>query len=349
MLEPAALMRLRRRYLHAHFLLHHVVSNRFRRTIRSSLLKPFCVTYHVTDRPHIGHAAFGQPALRASPEAPLADVLTLLKKVRKEVRMLYLTGGEPLLHPAIRPIARAAREMGFEPLVLETNFTLIDEHEELLQHCHLVVVPLETVEVGRQAARWQCDPGWVERLLRNLVLYGPRQEELGVTLIVKCVIGEGTIEGVYDLMEFCFEHNLLFAPTTAANLGLPDRRLQNEPAYERLRDYVIARKKAGAPILGGPESLRLLLAFEDFACYPTLAPHLAPNGDVFYPCLSQREAGGNLLGERTLAALNRRVNPLLRTRHEERHDCRLHSYVPKTWMFEHFLDRSLEGLPPLVK
>ena len=340
---------LRRHYRYAHFYLNHVVGNRLRRTVRSSLLKPFCVTYHVTDRSHLAPVVGDRLAPGTSPEAPLADVLTLLKKVRKEVRMLYLSGGEPLLHPAVGTITTAARGLGFEPIVLETDFTLVDEHEELLQHCHLVVVPLETVEVGRQAARWQCDPRWVERLVGNLVHFGPRQDELGVRLIIKSVIGEGMIEGAYDLMEFCFEHNLLFAPTTSNSFDPPDRKLQSDPAYERLVDYIIARKKAGAPILGGPESLRRLMAFEDFSCYPTLAPHIAPNGELFYPCMPQKEAGGNLLDERTLTALYRRAEKSFRSLHGELHDCRLHGYITKTWLLEHFFDRSIEGLTVFAK
>ncbi len=338
------LMRLHRQIRYTHFLVNHVVGNRLRRTIRRSLLKPFCVTYHVTDRTHVSPAASDQSALDGCGETPLADALTLLKKVRKEVKMLYLAGGEPLLHPAIGTIIRAARQMRFEPLVLETDFTLIDEHEALLHDCHMVVIPLETVGVEEQAARWGCDSRWVERLLRNLAMYGSRQDEFEVRLVVKCVIGEETIEGAYDLMEFCFENNLLFAPTTSATLERPDRGLQDEPAYERLVDYIIARKKAGAPILGGPESLRRLLALEELSCYPTLAPHLAPNGEVFYPCLPQKPSLGSLLTERTLTALSRQADPPLRPWHEEAHECRLQGQLTTTWMLEHFLDRPIEAL-----
>lgn len=341
---PKAMMRMRRQARYAHFLLNHVVGNRLRRTIRRSLLKPFCVTYHITDRNHIGRPAPGQSALDGSGEASLAEALTLLKKVRKEVKMLYLAGGEPLLHPAIGTIIPAAGRMGFAPLVLRTDFSLIDEHESLLRHCHLFVVPLETVNAERQATRWGCDHRWVERLIRNLVRYGPRQGELGFRLVIECVIGGETVKGACDLMGFCFDNNLLFAPTTSATLDRPDRRLKGEPAYERLVDYIVARKKAGAPILGSPESLRRLLALEDLSCHPTLAPHLAPNGEVFYPCLTEGFSAGNLLSQRTLTSLSRNAGRSLRPWHEEAHDCRLQGQLTTTWMLEHFLERPIEAL-----
>lgn len=346
MLATEGWMRLRRQYRYAHFFLDHVLGNRLRKNVLRSFLKPFCVTYHVTSRTHINPCALSWMPLSPSPEAPLADALALLRKIRKEIRMLHLTGGEPLLHPALSSITRTARSLGFEPLTLETNFTLMDENEDVLRHCHFVIVPMETVVVVKQAAKWQCDPLWIERLLNNLIHYGARQEEFGVRIVVKCILSERTIDETYDLMEFCFDNNLLFAPTTCFVLGQPDRELKSLPAYERLVDYIIARKKAGATILGNPESLRTLLAFENFPCHPTLAPHMAPDGEVFYPCFPQEGVGGNFLAERTLSTLHRRAEQSLSSGHEEWHDCRLHGYITNTWVLEHFFDRPLEGLGP---
>lgn len=344
MLETEGWMRLRRQYRYAHFFLEHVLGNRLRRSVLRSFLKPFCVTYHITNRAHINPCSLSWTPLSLSQESSLAEALALLRKIRKEVRMLYLAGGEPLLHPALTTITQTARNLGFEPLVAETNFTMINEHEDVLRHCHFVVVPMETVEVVKQAAKWKCDPLWIERLLNNLIHYSARQKEFGVRIVVKCIISEETIDEAYDLMEFCFDKNLLFAPTTCFALGPPDRGLKSLPAYERFVDYIIARKKAGAPILGNPESLRTLLSFEQFPCYPTLAPHMAPSGEVFYPCFPHEGVGGNFLAERTLSTLHRRAEQSLSLWDEEWHDCRLHGYITNTWILEHFLDRPLEGL-----
>lgn len=335
-------MRLRRQYRYANFLFGHVLGNRLRRSVFRSYQKPFCVTYHVTDRSHVNPCALSWLPIDGCREAPLADTLALLRKIRKEVRMLHLAGGEPLLHPAITTITKTARGLGFAPLVLGTNFTLVNEREEVLNHCHFVVVPMETPVVVKQAAHWECDPIWVERLLKNLVHYGARQREFGTRIVVKCIIGEKTIGEAYDLMEFCFDNDLLFAPTICFNLAPPDKGLKDQPAYDRLVDYIVARKKAGAPILGNPESLRTLLAFEALPCSPTLAPHLAPDGGVFYPCLPSEEVGGNFLNERTLSTIHRRAEQALGDSNADWHDCRLHGYITNTWLMGHFLDKSLE-------
>jgi organic radical activating enzyme len=335
---------LRRHYRYAPFFVNHVVGNRLRRTIRRPFLKPFYVSYHVTDRSHVAPSPLAQLGLGPFRELDLAEVLTLLKKVRKEVRMLSLTGGEPLLHPAICHITGWARRLGFAPLVLETNFCLVDEMEDVLKHCHVVVTCLESVHEGLQASRWQCDPKWVERLLKNLAHYGRLQEEFGVRIIVQGLIQQETVKEAYDLMEFCFDNQLLFAPTPSGRLSLPDRRLQGEPAYSRLVEYLIARRKAGAPILGTPESLRRLLGFEDLSCHPTLAPHLAPSGELFYPCHLTGTEGGSLLDERTLSALNRKAERSLIHWRPDWHTCRLHGYLLNTWILENFLERPLEGL-----
>lgn len=349
MLETEGWGRLRRQFRYAHFLLDHVLGNRLRKTLFRSYAKPFCVTYHITDRTHVSPCGLSWLPLSPCPEAPLSETLALLRKIRKEVRMLVLSGGEPLMHPAITTVTGTARELGFEPLVLETNFTLVNEAEEILKHCHLVVVPLESADGPQQATQWGCDPLWVERIKKNLVHYGARQKALGFRLVVRCIIREEMLEETYDLMEFCFDNDLLFAPTTCRALGPPDEGLKSLPAYERLVDYIIARKKAGAPILGSPESLRMLLTFERFPCHPTLAPHLAPNGQVFYPCLDPGGAGGNFLLEKTLTSLHRRAEQSLSAWQEDWHDCRLHSYITNTWVLEHFFNRPLEGRAPPAK
>jgi organic radical activating enzyme len=324
--------------------LDHVLGNRLRKTLLRSFAKPFCITYHITDRTHINPCGLSRMPLSPCGEAPLSEALTLLRKIRKEVRMLVLAGGEPLLHPTITNVTGTARSLGFEPLVLETNFTLVNEAEEVLKHCHLVVVPLETADGLQQATQWGCDPLWVERIKKNLIHYGARQREFGVRIIVRCIIREEMVDETYDLMEFCFDNNLLFAPTTSSALGLPDQGLGSLPAYERLVDYIVARKKAGAPILGSPESLRMLLAFKSFPCHPTLALHMAPNGVVFYPCLGREEDAGNFLLERTLSSLHRRAEQSMGAWAEDWHDCRLTGYITNTWVLEHFFDKPLDGL-----
>jgi len=58
----------------------------------------------------------------------------------------------------------------------------------------------------------------------------------------------------------------------------------------------VAAKRRGAPAYGSYSYYSHILDFRAFQCYPTLAPRIFPNGDLFYPCGT---VAGNLVGARS--------------------------------------------------
>jgi cyclic pyranopterin phosphate synthase len=73
--------------------------------------------------------------------------------VRAGVRRVRLTGGEPLLHPAIVEVVGFLRGLGIEDLALTTNATRLERHADALREAGLmrINVSLDTLDADRFA------------------------------------------------------------------------------------------------------------------------------------------------------------------------------------------------------
>ena len=61
------------------------------------------------------------------PPLTLPRAKDLLDRVRRSVDMLYLSGGEPTLHPHLEEIVRYAKEIGFSSVGMTSNLILLDQ------------------------------------------------------------------------------------------------------------------------------------------------------------------------------------------------------------------------------
>jgi cyclic pyranopterin phosphate synthase len=71
--------------------------------------------------------------------------------VRAGVRRVRLTGGEPLLHPAIVEVVAFLRSLGVEDLAVTTNATRLERHARALRDAglHRINVSLDTLDADR--------------------------------------------------------------------------------------------------------------------------------------------------------------------------------------------------------
>jgi hypothetical protein len=122
------------------------------------------------------------------------------------------------------------------------------------------------------------------------------QKEKNYVMTINCVIIPETIEGVREIMDFCFRHHIRLAVVPAElNDGGIDPRLKTSKEYRRLIEDMIEAKKEGWPIFGSLEYLNTIYDFKRFDCYPTLTPHTYPDGSLFYPCQPSMKVPVNLL------------------------------------------------------
>lgn len=241
---------------------------------------------------------------QARPGLPLEQVMQILRVIRSGVDALFLTGGEPFLHPDIDEIVtRAKHDLKFREITLISNGLLLPKHERTLQSLDRLIVSLDSLSA----------PGWsniigisvsqAESIHANIRAYAARQKEFGYRMIVNAVLTPETLPGAGALIDFCAENNLLISFSPQATNNWVRYELITSPQYKTFIEKLIADKKRGAPILGSMAYLKTLLNLQPYDCYPALAPRILPDGDLTYPCRPFEKAD-NGQGGRPVNLLN---------------------------------------------
>ena len=214
----------------------------------------------------------------------------LLRILRDATGSLYLSGGEPLLHPDIVDIALKAKELGFKPVSLNTNASLLHCKMEILQHIDILVVSLHTLNVSKMRELLGISKSVASQAINNIRTASQQQDKYRFKMIVNTVIGPDRIDDVYDIIEFCNQKNVGFSVTPQMKPNTDgcfvERKLIGNTKYQELIDYIIRLKKEGQ---GKPlNSFLFLDIIRDLNpyphCIPFLLPCISPNGGLYYPC-----------------------------------------------------------------
>jgi MoaA/NifB/PqqE/SkfB family radical SAM enzyme len=247
------------------------------------------VTYYVTTHCNLGCAYcedFGSHHNdTAEPPLDLADAVRVLQVIRQATDCLILTGGEPLLHPDIAPLAAAAKhELDFRSITVLTNGSMLDQSEDLLPLLDRLVVSLDTTDPG-QASQISGAPVTVSnKILDNVQTVAHRQREMGFQLILNCVLTPESLANAERVLEFGVENGLFVSFSPQAVHNWPHYELLVSSAYHAFLSQLVDHKRNGAPILGSEAYLRTMSQMTPFSCYPTLVPRVMPDGDLLYPC-----------------------------------------------------------------
>ncbi|HSO12704.1 MAG TPA: radical SAM protein [Anaerolineales bacterium] len=264
-----------------------------------------------------------------TPAPPLEDAKRILKVIRTGVDRLWLTGGEPLMHPQILDLLAYARhELNFRGISLITNGTLLrsviarsdgDEaipntegrllqagerrpRNDILSLLDHLIISLDSADP--QALNMVSVPdAYAETVIANAREAASLQKKYHFKLILNAVITPATLPGMDKLLAFCTENHvrISFSPQSVNNL--PRYELVTSPAYRAFIEKVIQLKKQGAPILGSFSYFKMLLDQTPYECYPTLVPRILPDGWLAYPCRPMEKAGGEQ-GGRAVNLLN---------------------------------------------
>lgn len=252
-------------------------------------LRPSVAIYYVTTQCNLNCTYCEDFGARrneqAEPPLSLPQAMQVLRIIRSGVDALFLTGGEPFLHPEIDELLlRAKQDLKFREITLITNGFLLGKHETALSSVDRLIVSLDSLN----AQSWARTLGTVllstEAIHSNIRNYAERQKELGYQMMVNTVLSPETLSGAEALLEFCIENHLLisFSPQAVNNWVRYELMVSSE--YKAFIEKLIACKKRGAPIAGSMAYLQSLVNFQPSDCYPTLAPRIMPNGDLIYPC-----------------------------------------------------------------
>ncbi len=289
-------------------------------------LDPYIAVYYVTMQCNLNCAYcedFGSRRNhQVTPNPPLEDAKHILKVIRSGVDRLWLTGGEPLMHPQIGELLSYAKnELKFGEISLITNGTLLssviarsrmsgDEaisksdarllraeerrprNDDLLfSLLDRLIISLDSTDP--QALSMVSVPdAYAETVIANAREAAALQNKYNFKLILNAVVTPETLHGMDKLIAFCAEHNahISFSPQAVNNL--PRYELVTSPEYRAFIDKVIQLKKQGAPILGSLSYFNILKDQTPYECYPTLVPRITPDGWLAYPCRPMEKADG---------------------------------------------------------
>jgi MoaA/NifB/PqqE/SkfB family radical SAM enzyme len=236
----------------------------------------------------------------------------LLARIRESVELLYISGGEPTIHPPIVDILKAAREMEFSSVGMSSNLIALHKRPEILDLLDAVSVSIHSPRVADHARNLGVSEKLAARAFENLdgIRRHPRRSALKV--LVNCVINEANLDSVLEMVEFTRERGFLLELVPANAHGrMPS--LAGNAGYEALIDRLLELRESGkAPHLAGSTAYyQAIRRFTPFRCFPYGVPNIMPDGRLCTPCDVAGRYALNLLDHPSLKAAVKASGPSL--------------------------------------
>lgn len=214
--------------------------------------------------------------------------LALLRIMRSRAPSVYFAGGEPTLRKDLPLLTRAARDLNYYPVTINTNASVIDRllfkktWKTWLADTDIIVVSLDALNLSELETTWHSPRP--HDVLRNLLLLRELAGRMRVKLMVNTVIRPGHIHHARDVLDFANDLGLWFCPVPVNAGPRVDPRLFADPDYRALASLILDRKHRGYRIAGSMRLNERLLKGEPLNCRNTLKPHVDFNGELLWPC-----------------------------------------------------------------
>ncbi|MDP6543476.1 MAG: radical SAM protein [Phycisphaerae bacterium] len=207
---------------------------------------------------------------------------------------LDITGGEPLMRDDLEELLVTARGLGMRT-VLNTNGMSLPDRPEIMDNCDVLVISLDSTcpdALGRITGQ---DAAGAQRILDAVQYAIDRRKQTATSVVLSAVAVPGRLSQAGKVLELAVVNDIGFqlSPQISGTEIHPD--LPGAPAYLRLLDTAIARKRSGARVLGIERYLRGIRDLSDYRCHPLLMPTIRPDGAMYYPCLESAAAPIDLL------------------------------------------------------
>lgn len=237
----------------------------------------------------------------------------LLERIRRTVDILYLSGGEPLVHPRIEQVLADAKNLGFASVGMSSNLIALDRHPGVLDHLDAVSVSIHAPDAAGQAKALGVSPSLAARTFANLEMLAERRRSQGLKVIVNCVIHPGNIHRAEEMVEFTRRRDFLLEVVPANDDGGICRGLAEDLDYPKLIDRLLElRRRREAPHLAGSTAYyRRLKSLRPFRCFPYGVPNIMPDGRLCTPCDVSGQYSINVLDHDNLRAAMQASQPLL--------------------------------------
>lgn len=242
------------------------------------------------------------------------DRLRILETMRTGTSAVYFCGGEPTLVRELPLLTDAAWNMGYKPLMINTNGYNL--HRMLqkpnwakwLRQMDIIIISLDGLNLPRLRTMWGIQD--VEQVLVNLLMLRELRRHVNFKLCVNTVIAPDSIDMASDVLDFVNDlGDVWFVPVPVHQHGKEAGEFSfagdvvTRDDYQALAQRILERKQAGYRIIGSSRILEMLLQVKPYTCLPTLRPHVDPDGRIAWPCRGPRNTTPiftNLLAYKTL-------------------------------------------------
>lgn len=234
------------------------------------------------------HRGRRYPELSREGALDTRDGVRLLEVMRTRASSVYFAGGEPTMRKDLPELVRAARDLAYYPIIVNTNASAIGAQLELpawrswLADVDTIIVSLDGLELDWLARTW----GYARPadVIENLLLLRALAAPMGVRLAVNAVIQPGAVEHARDVLDLACDLGLWFSPVPCNEGPGVAGGLHDDPAYRALAERILARKAEGYRVQGSQRMNRRLLGSAQLSCRNTLKPHVDHDGRLFWPC-----------------------------------------------------------------
>ena len=137
------------------------------------------------------HRGARYPELSRKGRLDTAAGVRLLRILRTRTPSVYFSGGEPTLRRDLPELTRAARDLGYYPIVCNSNGSLFHEllrrpaWSSYLADTDILVVSLDALDLATLSDLWATKHP--EDVLRNLLLLDQLKQSMRFKLMVNCV------------------------------------------------------------------------------------------------------------------------------------------------------------------
>jgi len=231
-------------------------------------------------------------------ELPKDKVFEILKRIVKSVKVLDITGGEPLLRKDIYAILEYARGIGFKKILLNTNGLLLDKNLNLLNMVDTIYISLDSLSVEKLKDIYQADEDKIRRILDNIENISG--SVYSAKVVLSSVIMPNNIEDIHKLLAYCKVKKIGFTASPVLNGRTVDESLRSSDDYRECINKILDYKKKGLKVIGTTAYYSLIRDFKSYQCYPMLMPTIDPMGRLYLPCLELKEKMLDLLNYRSL-------------------------------------------------
>jgi MoaA/NifB/PqqE/SkfB family radical SAM enzyme len=216
------------------------------------------------------------------------QAIRMLEIMRTKTPSVLLAGGEPTLRKDLPVITRAARNLNYYPIIVDTNGSVLHrllampEWSSWLADVDHLVVSLDALDIEVLQRMWQYANA--RDVLRNILLLRELAGEMRLELMISTVIQPNALRHARDVLNWSNDLGICFCPMPK-NVGPTiDRSLLHDEDYRRLVELILDRKRAGYRIAGSLRMNERLLTAEKLECRNALKPHIDYNGNLFWPC-----------------------------------------------------------------